>query len=369
MVKFGKPNAQFLFGISTPNLGIYSPQTATLDAASRCAGKAVSSGPFSIGSYVPNERIRLVRNPNYRWGPAVLPNRSAAHVEAVTYNIVTNPTAVADGLINGRLQLAQGIADQSLDQVATAGMRHLEQAPAGTAWSFIINPRRGNIGDIAVRQAMNIAIDRETLMVTQPTSIVSPAKGIFAPTHPFFADHSTALAYDPDKARDILDKAGWRVGSNGIRVKDGRRLRVNVISYQTAVSFSSMMELIKQQLSEVGIDLTLSPITPNEERQRRTEGNFETRLSKFTGADPVILAQLVAGIDPVIDRLLAEQGSTTDPAKRRKAVSELSDYIMQQAYIIPVYDQSSSIWWRPDLLNVTFDLGDLTMMTQVQLPR
>lgn len=369
VIKFSKPNAQFLFGLSTPNFGIYSAQTATLDAASRCAGKGVTSGPFTLGSYTPNERIGLVRNADYRWGPAALPNTGAAHIEAVTYNIVTNPTAVADSLINGRLHIAQGITDQSLDQVAAAGMRHLEEAPAGTAWSFIVNPRRGNIGDVAVRQAMNIAIDRETLMLTQPTSITSAAKGIFAPTHPFFTDQSAALAYDPDKARAILDRAGWRVGPGGVRVKDGRKLTVNVISYQTAVSFSSMMELIKQQLAEVGIDLTLSPVTPNEERQRRSQGNFETRLSKFTGADPVILAQLVGGLDPVIDRLLAEQGSTTDPTRRRRAVLELTDYIMRQAYLIPVYDQNTNIWWRPDLTDVTFDLGDLTMMTQVRLPQ
>jgi len=66
VVRFSNPNAPFLCGVSTPNLGIYSARTATLDAASRCAGRAASSGPFTIGSYAPNERIPVVRNDNYR---------------------------------------------------------------------------------------------------------------------------------------------------------------------------------------------------------------------------------------------------------------------------------------------------------------
>ncbi len=369
VVKFSKPNAQFLFGVSTANFGMYSTPTATLDAASRCAGKAAASGPFRIDSYAPNERIHMVRNASYHWGPEALPNKGPAYLDTITYNIVTNSTAEADGLISGRLQMALGIADQSLDQVTKAGMRQLDYAQAGAAWSFIINPKKGNIADIAVRQAMNIAIDRSTLMMAMPTSITSAAKGIFAPTHPFFKDQSAALAFAPDKAKAILDKAGWKLGPGGIRVKDHKRLRVDVIYYQTAVSFTSMMELIKQQLADVGIDLTLTPVTANEERQRRAEGNFETRLSKFTGADPIILAQLVAGFDPTIDHLLAEQGSTTDPATRKKIVSDLLDYIMQNAFLIPVYDQNASTWWRPDISNMTFDLGDLSMMAQVALPK
>ncbi|MFM9481261.1 ABC transporter substrate-binding protein, partial [Streptomyces scabiei] len=85
---------------------------------------------------------------------------------------------------------------------------------------------------------------------------VVPATGLLTPRTPGFVDLSAAIAYDPGAARARLDKAGWKPGPDGIRVKNGQPLRIKGSFWANAIN-RALFEVLQQQARDLGIDFVV----------------------------------------------------------------------------------------------------------------
>lgn len=366
-VRFSAPNASFLYAISTPALGMYSDESTVLSGDELCQGEFVTSGPYQVDEYVQSERTVLVRNDDYAWGPDALENVEAGHVDTITYNVITDPAVMLGNALGGELDIALGIAPDDEQQALDAGWTRNDEPDAALSASWLIRLGNGVAGNNPeVRDAMAIGIDRDALMSVAGLAN-EPATGVFNPAHPYYTDQSDALAYDPDEASAILDEAGWEVGDDGIRVRDGERLTVDVIYYTEGTG--PIMELAQQQLEEVGIELELHQLTSQENSAQRIEGSFEARIDWYTGPEPTGIASALADLNPTQEMLdlVDAQDATTDVAERSEIVAELSDLALDEGVIIPLYTQNSTPFATPGVTGRVSDVGGLLMLTQMQL--
>lgn len=366
-VVFDEPNAQFLYAISTPNFGIYSTDSASLSVSERCQNEMASSGAYAFESYTQNEQAVLAKSADYAWGPENLDNTGAGYLDTITVNIVTDPSVASGAALGGEADLIVTFNAEDIPALEEQGWVNGDEPEPALSASWIIKMGNGIAGtDEAVRHALTVGIDREALQGAM-MSTMSPSTGILNTAHPFYVDQSDRLAYDPDAAVEYLEEAGWEPGDDGIREKDGQRLTVDTIFYTEGAQ--EVMELAQVQLAEIGVELSLSPVTSNDEAARRADGSFEMRFSWFTGPEPTVISNVFNETEPpeAVTELIAEQAAYTDFDERKAVVSDLMDAILDDALLIPVYQQNATPWWSADVTGMVRDVAGLAMLTQVQL--
>ncbi|WP_426323685.1 ABC transporter substrate-binding protein [Microbacterium sp. E-13] len=366
VVSFDEPNAPFLYGVSTPNMGIISTASAALDAGARCQGDASGSGPFVLDGFRSGEQAVLARNDDYAWAPEGLENKGPAYLDTITVNQVADQTVIGQTGLAGDAQIVHGAADPFVPQLEQAGWQRFNEPDPASVSSFIFYPGNGIAGsDEAVRQAFNLALDREELVAATASAIYSEPSGVLNTAHPYFVDQSDLLEQDVDAANELLDDDGWEVGSDGIRTRDGERLSIEAIGN---AAIGDALAVAAQQLEEVGIELTIRPVTFTEEAALRAEGRLQVRVNQQTGAEPTVLPLLFDGNLPEgMEDLVAAQASTVDVETRREAAAEMESLLLEDGWLAPLWQSVNQPVYAPEVHGVVRDVGGLFMLGQVWL--
>lgn len=365
-VDFDHPNAPFLQAVSTPAMGIFAKSTTEKTGDERCAGQLVGSGPFTLDSFKTGVSIVLSKRDGYHWGPAAVKNTGAAYIDNLTFKIVPDASVRAGEVQSGQSDGALELLDQDVTQLRASNFLIGARANPGLPNSFLVNITHAPLTDVAVRQAMQIGIDRAQLVAVTLAKTDKAAKGPLSATTPGFVDLGNLLAYNEKGAEKILDKAGWKVGSDGIRVKDGKKLSIRVMYFTPNYLHSvPTIELAAQQLKKIGIDLVLDPVPVAEGQQRQAQGNYDLILTAGTRADPNVLSDFFSGMSPELDSLLTAQRAESDPAKRLAIVRKISTIIIQQGFSIPLHDLTLPFAYSPKLHGVTVDAENAILFSQV----
>jgi len=162
-----------------------------------------STGPYMIKSYSPNRQAIMVRNPNFQ----PTPNVPATNPDKITINIVSDDSAALQQVING--QANYDFHPIPVDRLAEVQQKYPDQlkiyTPANTYYYFM-NNRTPPFDKLAVRKAINFAIDRNAL-VRLYGGLASPTENILPPTYPQFKKHSL-YTYNLAKAKAMIKSAG-----------------------------------------------------------------------------------------------------------------------------------------------------------------
>ena len=339
----------------------------------------IGTGPFRVTEFRTNDVIQLEANPNYR---------DAAKPRFATMTFKGGGDAEGAGravLETGEFDYAWNLqlAPEVIDSMATAGRGQAVSAfgtlveriemnltdpspslPEGER-STIMHPHP-ILTDQRVRQALSMAIDRDLLVeigygrAGRPTCNLVPAPEIFA------SDNTDCLAQDVEGAKALLEDAGWTVGPDGVRTKDGMRLS---LLYQTSTNAvrQDFQALIKQWWEEIGVETELKNISASvffgsDPGSPDTFGKFyadvEMYANNFDGTDPeAYLARHKCGqepkpsnqwqgeninrfCDPEYDALVEELGRTGEIEKRAEIARRLNDMLTKDSYVIvPLVDR------------------------------
>jgi len=233
--------------------------------------KPVGTGPYKFVDFKPGDLVRGELNPNYH-----LPNRpyfdaievkgggdaiSAARAVLQTgeYDYAWN-LQVEDEILQRLEKGGKGMTTMS----AGGNIEHI-QLNSTDPWTEVDGERASmktkhpTLTDPAVRQAMALLVDRQSVQdhIYGRTGI---ATGNFVNGPPRFVSKNTKWEFNVDKAIDILEKAGWKKGPDGIRAKDGKKLKY---VYQTSINTPRQKNqaIVKQACQKAGIDLELKSVT------------------------------------------------------------------------------------------------------------
>ena len=246
------------FTPTTPNLRvpeqIVHPNNAVYAPGADPGKNPVGTGPFRFVEYLPKERIVVERNPNY-WG-------AKAKLDRMTFRFYPDASARRLALEAGDVDLIFDVPRPDVKALQGRGLVVMK-SPVGAYEALYANIHGTGdhdiLGDVNVRKAIDYAIDRKALVdgvlegqATADQTFVPP--GTLAP----FASTVKGFPFDPDKAKSLLDSAGWRPGADGIRQKGGRRLKVQLVSgFPSAEAHKPVPTFLQSQLKSVGIDVEI----------------------------------------------------------------------------------------------------------------
>ena len=335
--------------------------------------KPVGTGPYRFVDFKPGDIVRGELNSSYHVanrpffdqiemkGGGDAPSAARAVLQTGEFDYAWN-MQVEDEILRRWEQGGKGRADI----VSGGNIEHI-QLNTTDPWTEVDGERSSTktkhpvLSDPAVRQALNVLVDRGSVQEEiYGRTGVATANFINAPSR--FVSKNTKWEFSVDKANQILDAAGWKRGADGIRAKDGKKLK---FVYQTSINAPRQknQQIVKQACAKAGIDLELKSITANvffssDPANPDTFPHFSTDLQMFTTTmtqpDPQrFMDQFVswevaskdnkwAGRNPArwrneeYDRAWKAAETEMDPVKRAALFVKMNDLVIQNVVVIPV---------------------------------
>jgi peptide/nickel transport system substrate-binding protein len=219
---------------------IISPTAVRTYGNDNVAEHPVGTGPFKFADRVRGQRITLERNDAY-WG-------EKPYLDKVVFRPLPDPSARVAALRANEVDMIAVPPPDSVQGLADSGFQISDGAPPHV-WYLSFNMNDPITSNKLVRQAINLAIDRQGLATTLLRDTVKPAYDVQAPANAAFVENTAAYGYDPDKAKQLLAEAGY---PNGFET-----------TMMTSVDGSGqiipvpMAEYIQQDLAKVGIKIKL----------------------------------------------------------------------------------------------------------------
>jgi peptide/nickel transport system substrate-binding protein len=244
----------------------------------------------------------------------------------------------------------------------------------GRPQQISFNTQIGPFTDEKVRQAFAFSLDRKTIVDTIGQGVIPfEGNGGVSQTTPGYSQKAADLySYDPDKANELLDAAGW-TGRNdaGVRTKDGTPLTV-VLPYGAGsiinADGASILQGVKEQASKVGFDVTLIPVPQSElfAGKYSTPQDHDISVGYWTAVTAGILyinwrpsttedpnySNSAFYNDPVLEGYILDGNSEADVDKQNADYQKAQDYIAEHALSIGVYDRLSTLAVAPTLKGV-----------------
>jgi peptide/nickel transport system substrate-binding protein len=334
----------------------------------------VGAGPFVVTEWASGESIIMEPNPYYY-------EAGKPYLDKLIFQIVPEPATQIALMKQGdaQVQLWPGI-DSVEDYANQVGNNAHEELVPGV-WNMAIDfnlsmpfdgdpgatPPHPILGDIRVRQAIASAIDYDTLIRDVLQNTVSPSTSPFAYGW-YQCDIPRVYPYDPTKAAALLDEAGWKAGSDGIReaqgalyAEDGTRLSLELQGYTNYEPVQRTEEFIVENLKAVGIEARIQNYDFSiifgtfEENSPRMIGDYDMLIydrslsiepqgsiendyisTQIPSADNPTAGNIWRWVDPKVDEFIKAAGSTFDLAARKEAYCGMGNLIakdLPQDYI------------------------------------
>jgi peptide/nickel transport system substrate-binding protein len=324
-----------------PSNGVVAPGTDP-------GKKPVGTGPFRFVEYLQNERIVVERNPTY-WG-------AKAKLGRITFRFYPDATTRRQALQAGDVDVIFEVSRPDVQSLKSKFTIMSSKVGAYEAMYANIHSKAPYdiLHDVRVRQAIAYGIDRKLLVSRVLFGLANTSQSMVPPSSLSpYASLVKGYSYDPAKARALLDKAGWKAGSGGIRQKNGRPLKLTLVSgFPSAEVHRPIPVFLQSELKKIGIDLSIVERPDSASYQALiTSGQGDLYLENGNQNDanpgflPVLLFytggsgasapyQKLFAPGPTFDRLIAPSLTEVNPKKVRKAVAEAMHYIVDKEAIV-----------------------------------
>jgi peptide/nickel transport system substrate-binding protein len=264
------------------------------------AATSDGTGPYVLTSVVPGQSYTFTVRKGYTWGPEGASTATAGTPGKIVIKIVQNETTAANLLVSGGLNYAQ-ISGPDHRRLTARGLRRAEN-PQASLWLFF-NERTGHsTADQRVRQALIEAADLDEIVKVSTGGTGRPATGLVA-MHPKVCTGNTEAGqlpkHDVAAAAALLDQDGWIKGSDGIRRKGGKALKIDVHDVPTlSAGTRPSAELLTQQWKAIGVQAELQNGTLADLGTTQTNGTYDVLLQPFDVNLPSIMVPNLSGPTP-----------------------------------------------------------------------
>ena len=379
-VRFPKPTPFWAdafvgqFGMIIPK-HLFEPYKGANSRAAPADLKPIGTGPYRFLEFKPGDLVRGERNPSYHvaerpyfdkiemkgGGDAV--SAARAVIQTGEYDYAWNMQVEDEILV--KLENA-GNARGRVEIVSGGSIEHIE-LNSTDPWSEVDGERSSAktkhplFSDPAIRQALKLLIDRASVEahIYGRTGL---ATGNFINNPPRFVSKNTRWELNIDKANQVLDEAGWKRGPDGIRAKDGKKLK---LVFQTSINAprQKTQAIVKQACQKAGIEMELKSVTASvyfssDAANPDTYGKFYADMQMFTtnltAPDPgffmrQFLSSEVASKDnkwqgrnitrwrnDAYDKAFQAAEGELDPVKRAALFIAMNDMVVGDPAVIPV---------------------------------
>lgn len=332
--------------------------------------RPVGTGPYEFVSYAVDDRLQVRAFREY--------------FEGLPRNRGISMKIVPDDIMRG-LELRKRTADLIVNDLVPDMVYQLEKeglsltTSPGVDYQYVgFNLRDPVLKDVRVRHAIGHAIDRQAIVDHLRRGLATVADSMLPPTNWAHEPDVLVLDYDPDRARALLEEAGYRDPDGA-----GPLPRLSLSFKTTSVEFSRLQAaVIQQNLREVGIDVDVRSSEFATLYADILKGNFQMYSLQWVGgalADPDILRRVFhsqqvppAGFnrghfsDPEVDRLIDEASQATDYDTRRQLYGKVQQLLAEAAPYISLWHRTNFALAQPTLTGIHLSpQGDFTFLRNV----
>ncbi|MDB5541757.1 MAG: putative ABC-type dipeptide transport system, periplasmic component [Devosia sp.] len=373
---FKKPSPGFLQGTSVIGSGIVSASTLArpYDELGD-ATKIIGSGPFVVESEKLGKELNLKVRADYNWGPDKFAHQGRAYLDAIKYIITPEDSVRIGALLAGQADIIRQVQAYDEPQVNDAGFDIFAPGTRGVNDAIAFRPDNPLVADVTVRQALLLATNRKEIVDTLFSSNYPLATSVISSQAAGYIDLSDKLVFDQEKAKALLAEAGWTPGADGILEKDGKKLDLTVYVSLPQPQNEGVLQLVAQQWAQVGVKLNVLA----GDAGSRTLDNLDPLktpvvVSMVGRADPDVIKsgfypknrdwllqkggssdKVASFVDDKLNGLLESLASETDSAKRLAIAGEIQGYVLDQAYIVPFFEEPQAFAAAPYVEGLQFE--------------
>ncbi len=290
---------------------IYNNGEAWLD--NDAAKNPVGSGPFMLEEHRQGEYTTLVKNPDYHDGEPYL--------DKIIYSIIPDDTTAVQALINGEVDMLEVVPSSSVNQLLNDPNFRMDLNPYPSPWRYIFNLEAEEVSDLAVRQAIALCVDREEASQKVTNGIMPPEWSAYPQMIEWAANTEDIYPdVDIEKARQILEDAGYEVDADGYYV---RGITLDVFEGDLV----DMARLLVANAKKAGIEIELIVSEYNAWSEKVYRGGdwIMEAQGGFMGPDPAALvtrfgsessSNYASYNNPEFDELCAKAAAEPDQEKR-----------------------------------------------------
>ena len=310
----------------------------------------VGTGAFKWGQRVAGDHIELVANPDYFGeGP---------YIEQLIFKYIPDVTVLYTQFKSGDVDLVGQtyITPDNYEEARNLPGRVVTLVPKGSVESIYLNLERPQFKDLAVREALYAAIDRQGIIDALYYGVPRTTE-TFMPQQSFYYNPNLPVQeYNLDRARQMLDEAGWLPGPDGIRAKDGVRLSFANSTTSGNHLREQTQQFLQQTFAEIGVEMTISNL-PSAVMWGDfwAQSQFDTTMVGITyliGGDPDSTNRLHSGSiaaqggrgsnnaqysNEEVDALLEEGVRTFDPERRREIYYRVQELVRHDLPFLPLF--------------------------------
>ena len=241
------------------------------------------AGPFKVDTFDYNSGI-VTFVPNEKWWG------EKPKLDKVTYRQMESQ-AIINAFQAGEIDAASVAAKDNLAVAKQMKDINILGALQPSNFLLTLNSKTPVLEDIKVRQALFTGVDRETLAQIRfngldykedlPGSIF-----LFHNQEGYQDNFSSVVQYDQDKAKQLLDEAGWAEGGDGIREKDGKKLTLRYVTFGDDQMTKSSVAGLQKMMKDIGVDMQVSERPTSDFSRVMAEKDFDFIMSGFGSTDP-----------------------------------------------------------------------------------
>jgi peptide/nickel transport system substrate-binding protein len=327
-----------------PEVSILPPKYYSEHTEEEVAFDPVGAGGYQFVSYKAGEGLVLKAFDKYRLGKPPVENVIVKAVPEVATRISEIKAGTADLMTGVPADLKADLESAGADVIVGPSYRRIFIA--------IKQGRHPALADVKVRQAMNHAINCEEIATAL---LGGMAKCTIDLINKPYQDPSLApYAYDPEKAKQLLDEAGWVVGSDGVREKNGERLSLNFDTTDGSYLMDKeIAQVVGDYWKEVGIeikDLRVIDSAVNAQMRAKQGAGYRDLMNSSSGPDytcqgDLLLVQKDSGsnrmswVDDKFEAMFKAFKEEFDQSKWQQMCNEAQAYVAEQAPVIWLFTE------------------------------
>lgn len=312
--------------------------------------RVIGTGPFIFKSWSEGESVTLAKNANY-WDPNAIP-----HIDELIFRVLPDQNAAIQALLAGEVDIIERIPPSQYDTVNDAENANVMAFDTLAFNWYTLNTQKPIFSEVAVRQAMMYALDRQLIADEVYLGFAEQANGTQPKLSPAYAPDQieTVYNYDPEKAMQILEEAGWvDSDGDGFREKDlngdgtiseDEVLRFDFNYTRGVATYDQQVPYMQEAWAAVGIDMLPQAVPFPTLQAREESGDFDAVLWGFTwspdgGQGPMFRCDsappngfnAMRYCNPEFDAIDDQQRVELDPEARRELLIRAANIVNNDA--------------------------------------
>jgi peptide/nickel transport system substrate-binding protein len=356
------PDPNLLFNLASSTMGVIEPKAYVAMGEDYGVTGAVGTGPFKFDSFEIGSETVLVRNDDYTWGSELADNKGPAKIAKITLREIGEDSTAFLELKTGGVDMLMSVPTDFIGELAKEPTITTLTLPGLEVAYMPINVTKAPFDDINVRQATALAINQQEILDSVYGGVGAVANQFLISSLPESdVDPKYLISYDPVKSAALLDAAGWVMGADGVRAKDGMPLQVSLWS-QSDGAFRKLSEVVQAELKAVGIAADITTFDSSTIRDQYKSGEQQLAVRSywwgnadivdwFFGGDRLGYPNISMFNDPKAEELRAKAMTGSKNGTERIAnFKAYHEYVLSQFVMAPIYQPVQIIGYNKDRL-------------------